>query len=81
MDRPRRRRLYRIRQGQQIAGVCTGVAAYSDIRIDWVRAVFVLLTLGTAGLFALVYLVMAFVLPVAATPEAWVGLLKVDEAR
>ena len=32
--RPRRRRLYRVREGQQVAGVCTGIAAYSEISLD-----------------------------------------------
>ena len=46
---PRRRRLMRIREGQQLAGVCNGLAAYSEIRVDWVRTIFVLATLVTAG--------------------------------
>lgn len=72
-DRTRRRRLMRIQAGQQIAGVCTGVAAYSEIRVDWVRTIFVLLTLGTVGAFALVYVGMAFVLPIVPTAEAWLA--------
>ena len=65
-DRPRR--LKRVREGQQIAGVCTGLAAYSEIDVDWVRTVFVLGTLVTAGVLGIVYIAMAFILPVAATP-------------
>ncbi len=67
---PRRRRLQRIREGQQIAGVCNGLAAYSEIRVDWVRTIFVVAALLTAGLFVLVYIAMAFILPVAETREA-----------
>ncbi len=78
-DPPRRRRLCRIREGQQIAGVCTGLAAYSDIRIDWVRTIFVLLALVSAGLFVLVYFVIAFVLPVVPTREAWIAQMRADE--
>jgi len=66
---PRRRRLTRIQQGQQIAGVCNGLAAYSEIRVDWVRTIFVFAALLTAGLFVIVYIAMAFILPVAETPE------------
>ena len=73
-----RRRLYRISAGKSIAGVCTGLAAYSEIRLDWVRSVFVGLTLVSAGLFAFVYLVLAFVLPVVATREAWIAALDQD---
>jgi phage shock protein C len=47
---PPRRRQQRIREGQWIAGVCTGLAAYSELRVDWVRTLFVLATLLTACL-------------------------------
>ena len=63
--RPRGRRLQRVREGQQIAGVCNGLAAYSEIDVAWVRTIFVLGTLVTAGLLGLVYIAMAFILPVA----------------
>ena len=66
---PRARRLQRIREGQMLVGVCNGLAAYADIRVDWVRTIFVFATLITGGLFVVVYIVMAFILPVAATRE------------
>jgi phage shock protein C len=69
--RPRPRRLQRIREGQMIAGVCNGLAVYSDLRVDWVRTIFVFATIFTAGGFALVYLAMAFILPVAAPDSAY----------
>jgi len=79
-DRPqRRRRLYRIREGQQIAGVCTGMAAYSEIGVDWIRTIFVLLALVSAGVFALVYFVVAFVRPVLPTREAWIAQMKIAQ--
>lgn len=65
--RPPARRLRRIREGQQLAGVCNGLAGYSELRVDWVRTMFVVATLLTAGLFALVYIALAFILPVTAT--------------
>ena len=68
--RPRPRRLQRIREGQQIAGVCTGLAAYSELDVAWVRTLFILGTVFTAGLLALVYIALAFILPVAATRKA-----------
>jgi phage shock protein C len=67
--RARSRRLHRVREGQQIAGVCTGLAAYSEIDVDWIRTLFILGTLVTAGILGLVYIAMAFILPVAATPR------------
>ena len=66
---PRARRLQRIRQGQQLAGVCNGLAAYAELRVDWVRTFFLLATVFTAGIFGLVYVALAFILPVAATRE------------
>jgi phage shock protein PspC (stress-responsive transcriptional regulator) len=61
---PPRRRLERIREGQQLAGVCNGLAAYAEIKVNAVRSVFLFATLLTAGGFALVYAVLAFILPV-----------------
>ncbi len=66
----RTRRLQRIREGQQLAGVCAGLAAYSELDVDWVRTFFVLASLATGGIFGLVYIAMAFILPVAQTRAA-----------
>jgi phage shock protein PspC (stress-responsive transcriptional regulator) len=65
----RGRRLYRIREGQEIAGVCNGLAEYSELRVDWVRTLFVLGTLVPAGWLGLVYIALALILPVYARPE------------
>jgi phage shock protein PspC (stress-responsive transcriptional regulator) len=65
----RARRLRRIREGQQIAGVCTGLSDYAEFDVDWVRTLFVLGTLVTAGILGLVYIALVFILPVDATPE------------
>ena len=67
---PRPRRLKRIREGQQIAGVCNGLAEYSSLDVDWVRTLFVLGTLVTAGILGLVYIALAFILPVVEKQEA-----------
>lgn len=66
---PSRRRLYRLREGQKIAGVCTGLAAYADVDLTIVRVLMIVLTAFTGGVFALVYIVMMFVVPVANMPE------------
>ena len=68
---PRPRRLYRLREGKQMAGVCAGLAAYSEIDVAWVRTLFVLGTVVTAGVLALVYIALAFILPVAPTRAAF----------
>jgi phage shock protein C len=63
----RPRRLCRIEEGKWFFGVCQGLAAYSGIAIDWVRAIFVIVTVFTGGIPILIYLVLAFVLPVVQT--------------
>lgn len=64
-DRPApRRRLRRIREGQVIAGVCNGIAAYSEIDVDWVRWTVVLGTIFTGGFLGLVYIALVLILPV-----------------
>ena len=62
------KRLYRINEGAMLAGVCNGLAAYVNIDPTLVRLAFVLLTLFW-GTGVLVYLVMAIIVPVAASPE------------
>ncbi len=69
--RPRHRKLYRVKEGQDIAGVCTGLSVYADVGLDWVRTIFILGALVTAGLLIVVYLVLVFLLPVIDTREEW----------
>jgi phage shock protein PspC (stress-responsive transcriptional regulator) len=61
----RRRRLERITERQQVAGVCAGLAEYAHLNVDWVRLGFLVATTVTAGVFALVYGALAFIMPVA----------------
>jgi phage shock protein PspC (stress-responsive transcriptional regulator) len=63
------RRLYRIREGQQWSGVCSGLAAYAAVDVTWVRVAFVLLTIFGGGFGLLAYIVLIFVMPIAHTPE------------
>jgi phage shock protein PspC (stress-responsive transcriptional regulator) len=63
------RRLYRIADGEMIAGVCNGIAAYFRVDPTIVRIVFVGLLFLTRGGFAIVYIVLAFVVPQANTSE------------
>jgi phage shock protein PspC (stress-responsive transcriptional regulator) len=73
---PGRRRLCRIQEGQAFVGVCQGLSAYTSIRVDWVRSLFVILSVFTAGVPALIYLVLAFVLPVVHTQADYVASLE-----
>jgi phage shock protein PspC (stress-responsive transcriptional regulator) len=61
---PAKRRLRRIREGQQIAGVCTGLAEYTQVDVDWMRTGWVLGALVTGGVLIVVYIALIFVLPI-----------------
>jgi len=63
------KRLYQIRQGAMLSGVCTGLAAYLNIDVTIVRIVFAVLTVLTGGLWILAYIVMMLVVPFANTGE------------
>jgi phage shock protein PspC (stress-responsive transcriptional regulator) len=63
------KRLYQIRDGAMISGVCNGIAAYFNVDPTVVRAIFVVLAFVTAGLWVFVYLVLMFVIPFAKTSE------------
>ena len=64
-----KRRFRRVREGQEIAGVCTGLAAYSELDVEWVRTIFILGALVTGGILGVAYIVLAFFLPIDATRE------------
>ncbi len=61
------RRLYKIREGAMLAGVCNGVAAYLNFDVTIVRLLFTLLTF-LWGTGVVVYLLMAIIVPEARTP-------------
>lgn len=63
------KRLYQIREGAMLSGVCMGLAAYFNVDVTIIRVAFVVLALLTKGLWVLVYLAMSFVIPYAETSE------------
>jgi phage shock protein PspC (stress-responsive transcriptional regulator) len=63
-----RRRLYRLKEGSMLGGVCTGLAAYFDTDVVWIRLAFIVLTCIT-GVSLLVWLAMLIVIPVAYTEQ------------
>ena len=63
------RRLYQIREGAMLSGVCTGIAAYFNVDVTIVRILFVVLALLTGGIWILVYIAMMLVIPFANTDE------------
>lgn len=72
----RPRRLCRILEGKWFSGVCAGLAAYSSIDVDWVRAIFVIATIFTGGVVILIYLALMFVLPVVQTYDEYEATLR-----
>ena len=66
---PSVRRLYQIREGAMISGVCTGIAAYLDVDVTVVRILFALFAVLTYGLGVVVYIGMMLVIPFANTSE------------
>ncbi len=63
------RRLYQIREGAMISGVCNGLAAYFNVDVTIVRIIFVAVTILTGGLWILAYILMMFIIPDANTSE------------
>lgn len=62
-------RLYRSRSDRTLAGVCGGVAAWLGLDPSLVRLAWVLLTIVSGGVFLVIYIVMAVVVPDA--PPGW----------
>ena len=56
------KKLYRVMEGKQIAGVCTGLAEYFQMDVTTVRLLTVLAALFT-GIGLIAYIVCAFVIP------------------
>lgn len=63
------KRLYRLTEGQTIAGVCNGLAAYFNLDVTIMRLLFVFIALITSGMGILFYIILAIVIPEAKTPE------------
>jgi phage shock protein PspC (stress-responsive transcriptional regulator) len=68
-DKGAPKRLYQIREGAMISGVCNGLAAYFNIDVTLVRIGFVLFAVVTAGAALLVYAAMMVIIPYADTSE------------
>lgn len=61
------RRLFRIREGAKIGGVCNGLAAFFGLEVTIVRILFLLIAF-TFGAGVLIYFILMFVIPAAETP-------------
>jgi phage shock protein PspC (stress-responsive transcriptional regulator) len=61
------KKFYRNPEDKIIAGVCSGLGAYTGIDTLWIRIIFVILTLTSGGFGIFVYLILALVVPEAKT--------------
>lgn len=57
------RKLYKSRFDKKISGVCGGIAEYFNIDSTIIRLIWALASLGSLGTGAVVYLVMAMIIP------------------
>ncbi len=60
------RRIYRDIDHRVLGGVCSGIAAYWNVDVVWIRIIFVILTLGMLS-GVLIYLILWLVVPPAVT--------------
>ena len=63
------KRLYRLKDGAMLAGVCNGLAAYLGIDVTLVRLAVAVLIFFSFGTVAIAYLVAIVIIPKAKTPE------------
>lgn len=61
------RRLYRLREGAMLAGVCAGLGAYVEIDANLIRLLFIIGALVSGGIVLIAYLVLMFIVPIALT--------------
>ena len=57
------KRLYRSSDNRDFAGICGGLGEYFDVDPTVVRVVYVLLSLLTAFMGVLLYIILLFVIP------------------
>jgi len=62
------RRLYQIREGAVLTGLCRGLGAHFAIDVLWFRVGFVALTFITGGAALLLYLILALLIPYEDAP-------------
>ena len=57
-----KRKLYRIREGKKLAGVCGGIAEYFNLDPTLIRIIWALIA-WFAGVGIILYIICAFVMP------------------
>lgn len=75
---PTPRKLYRVREGAMISGVCNGIAAYFNVDATIVRIIFVALAF-LKGTGVILYGLLMLIVPYARTPDERVAAQGFDE--
>ena len=57
------KKLYKIEEGKQLDGVCGGLAEYFNVDVTLVRLIWALVTLCTAGVGIIGYLICSVIMP------------------
>lgn len=73
--------LCRIVEGKQISGLCLGLATRTDVRVDWLRSIAVILGLLSGGLLVVAYLVALLFAPRIRTTGEYRQALEADRRR
>jgi phage shock protein C len=77
-------RLYRSRNDRILFGVCGGLAKYFGIDSSLMRILVIVLTIATGGIVALIYIAMAFIVPLEGSTKTTpreIVLENVEEAK
>ncbi len=56
------KKLYKVKKGAKLSGVCTGIALYAGIDVTIIRLIFVILGL-CGGSAVLLYIICAIIMP------------------
>lgn len=73
--------LCRIDEGKKIAGLCLGLATRTDVRVDWLRSIAIILGLFSGGLLVIVYVIALLFAPRMRTPQEYLRALRADRRR
>ena len=57
------KKLYKIEEGRKIEGVCGGLAEYLNVDPTLIRVIWALVTLGSAGVGLIAYVICAVIIP------------------
>ncbi|NQX26166.1 PspC domain-containing protein [Microbacteriaceae bacterium VKM Ac-2854] len=72
--------LCRIEEGKQISGLFLGLATRTDLRVDWMRSIAVILGVFTGGLLVVAYLIALLFAPRLPSVAEYQRVLRADRS-